>query len=183
MQYTTRQIIWTIALALSLMMPILVLLTDEVQWNEAIAYSILLLVAGGAYELWRWLKTRSGAYRRAFGVGLAGMLFLGWVSGAVGIIGSENNSANLMYWAVPAIGLIGALLSRLKARGMARTLFAVAVVQMLVPVFALLVWPAQASWGDAGVIGVFILNFIFAALFAVSALQFRRANLNETKTQ
>jgi hypothetical protein len=157
--------------------------TNEVQWNEAVAYSVMLLVAGGFYELWLWLKTRVSAYRIAFSVGLAGVLLLGWVSGAVGIIGSENNPINLLYWAVPAVLLIGSLMSRFKPHGMARTLFATAVVQMLVPTFAFFVWPAQASWGEAGVIGVFVFNSIFAMLFVVSALLFRRASTTITHQQ
>jgi len=47
---------------------------------------------------------------------------------------------------------------------------------MLVPVVALFIWPANASWGNAGVIGVFVFNSIFAVLFAVSGLLFLRAS-------
>jgi hypothetical protein len=175
MQNTSRFIVWAIVVALILLIPLVMQFTDEVQWNEAIAYGVVLLAAGGAYELWQWLSTRTSAYRLAFGVGLAGVLFLGWVNGAVGIIGSENNRANLMYGAVLAVGLIGSLISRFKPRGMAATLFAAAVVQMSVPLIALLVWPARASWGDAGVIGVLGFNLIFAVLFVGSAVLFRRA--------
>lgn len=166
--------VWAGVAALIWLIPLAMQFTNEVQWDEAAAYSVILLAAGGTYELWRWLKTRNSIYRFAFGVGLAGMLFLGWVSGAVGIIGSENNPANLMYWAVFAVGLIGSLISRFKPHGMARTLYAAAFVQILVPVVALFIWPAQASWGEAGVVGVFMLNAFFAMLFAGSALLFRR---------
>jgi hypothetical protein len=173
---TKRLIVWAVVVALILMIPLAMQFTNEVQWNEAVAYSVILLAVGGFYELWQWLKTRTRAYRIAFGVGLAGALLLGWVNGAVGIIGSEDNPANLMYGAVFAVGLIGSLISRFKPRGMARTLFAAALVQMLVPVVALFIWPAQASWGEAGVIAVFVFNSIFAVLFfVVSALLFRRA--------
>lgn len=144
-------------------------------WNEIVAYIVILLMAGGFYKLWRWLKTRPGKYRFAFGVGFAGLLLLGWVSGAVGIIGSENNPANLMYWGVPAVMFVGFLVSRSRPGGMAYTLFAAALVQFLIPLFALFVWPAQASWGEAGVIGVLIVNFVFAALFAGSGILFFRA--------
>jgi len=167
-----RLIVWAIVIVLILMLPLAMRFTNEVQWNEAIAYGIILLAIGGFYELLRWLKTRSRVYRLAFGVGLAGLLLLGWANGAVGIIGSENNPANLMYGVVFAVGLIGSLISRFKPRGMARTLFATAVVQILVPLFALFIWPAQAFWGEAGVIGVFVINLIFAMLFVVSALLF-----------
>ena len=175
---TTRFIVWFVVTALILLIPLAMQFTNEVQWNEAVAYSVILLTVGGAYELRQWLKAQSGAYRLAFGVGLAGVLFLGWVGGAVGIIGSENNPVNLMYWAVFAVCLIGSLISRFKPRGMARTLFAAALVQFLVPVIALIISP-EVSWGNAGVIGVFVVNSIFAALFAVSALLFRRANAAE----
>ncbi|HEY4520207.1 MAG TPA: hypothetical protein VJJ72_00160, partial [Candidatus Paceibacterota bacterium] len=135
---------------------------------------VIVLAVGGFYELWQQLKTRTMVYRIAFGVGLAGVFLLGWVSGTVGIIGSENNPANLMYWAVPAVLLIGSLISRFKPRGMARTLFLMAFVQMSIPVIAHFVWPARSSWGEAGVVGVFIANSIFAVLFVVSALSFQR---------
>jgi len=182
---TKRQVVWTGAVALILLIPLAMQFqpfTDEVQWNEAIAYGVILLIAGGFYELWLWLQTRTGAYRIAFGVGLAGMLFLGWVSGAVGIIGSENQPVNLMYWAVPAVLLIGSLISRFKPRGMARTLFATALVQVLVPVVALIISP-EVSWGNVGVIGVFVVNSIFALMFVGSALLFRRASASTTKLE
>lgn len=175
MQNTRRFIIWVIVATLILMIPLAMQFINEVQWNEAIAYIVILLAVGGAYELWQWLKTRNKIYRIAFGVGLAGVFLLGWVSGAVGIIGSENNTVNLMYWMVPAVGLIGSLISRFKPRGMTRTLFSVALVQFLVPVTALIISP-EVSWGNAGVIGVFVVNSVFVALFVVSALLFRRAS-------
>lgn len=172
---TRRSIVWGIVMALILIITLATQFTNEVQWNETMAYIVILLTIGGAYESWQWLKNRTRMYRFAFGVGLAGVFLLGWVSGAVGIIGSENNSVNLMYWAVPAVGLIGSLISRLKPSGMARTLFAVALVQFLVPVIALIISP-EVSWGNAGVIGVFIVNSVFVALFVASALLFRHAS-------
>ncbi|MDO8516183.1 MAG: hypothetical protein Q7S28_02960 [bacterium] len=175
---TKRLIVWAVVVALILLIPLTMQFqpfADEVQWSEAIAYSVILLVVGGFYELWRWLTTRTKVYRIAFSVGLAGVLLLGWVSGAVGIIGSENQPANLIYWTVPAVLLIGSLISRFKPRGMARTLFAAALVQMSVPVIALIVWP-QVSWGGAGMLGVFGLNTFFAMLFVLSVLLFRRAS-------
>lgn len=175
----TRLIVWAIVAALISMIPLAMQFTDEVQWNEAVAYVVILLVAGGAYELGQWLKTRSSTYRFAFCVGLAGALLLGWINGAVGIIGSEDNPANLMYTAVFVVGLIGSVMTRFKPRGMAHTLFAAALVQVCVPLTAFFIWPAQASWGEAGVIGVFMINLVFAMLFVVSALLFRRAARNQ----
>jgi hypothetical protein len=184
-QNTRRLIVWTIVGALILTIPLAMQFqpfADEVQWNEAIAYGVILLVVGGFYELWQWLKTRTSAYRFAFGVGLLGALLLGWVNGAVGIIGSEDNPANLMYGTVFSVGLIGSLISRFKPRGMARTLFAAALVQALVPVVALTISP-EVSWGDAGVIGVFVFNSIFGVLFAGSGFLFLHVAHKENQNQ
>ena len=173
---TKRLVVWVVVVALILSIPLVMQFTDEVQWNEALAYAVMLLVAGGFYELWLWLRRCTRAYRAAFSVGFAGVLLLGWVSGAVGIIGSENNPANVMYWTVPAVLLIGSLISRFKPRGMAHTLFATAFIQLLVPVVALIIAPG-VSWGNAGVIGVFVANSIFVALFVGSGLLFLRADI------
>ena len=85
---TKRLIVWAIVVALILMIPLAMQFTNEVSLSEAIAYSVMLLAAGGFYELGQWLKTRDRAYRIAFGVGLAGAFLLFWANGAVGIIGS-----------------------------------------------------------------------------------------------
>jgi len=133
------------------------------------------LAAAGMYELILALRKRNPRYRLAFGVGLVAAFLLFWVNGAVGMIGNEDQPANLLYGAVFAVGLLGALLARFQPRGMARTLFAAALVQLFVPIIALLVWP-QLSWGAAGMVGVFGFNAFFAMLFVVSALLFRRAS-------
>jgi hypothetical protein len=118
-------------------------------------------------------KPVNTAYKSAVRLALVAGFLLFWVNGAVGIIGSEDQDINLLYSGVFAVGIIGALIARFQPRGMARALFATAVAQALVPVVALI---AQvASWGGAGVFGVFILNAFFAMLFAGSALLFRKA--------
>jgi hypothetical protein len=174
MENTTRVIVWAVVVALMMMILVAMQFTEEVNWAEAAAYSVILLAAAGTYELALALRTRNSVYRVAFGIGLVTAFLLGWVNGAVGIIGNEGQPANLLYGAVFAVGLIGSLMARFKARGMARTLFAAALVQISVPVIALIIW-RQISWGGAGIAGVFVLNAFFAALFVVSALQFRHA--------
>ncbi|MCI0605272.1 hypothetical protein L0156_19980 [bacterium] len=52
---------------------------------------------------------------------------------AVGLIGNEENLANLMYIGVLAVGLISTAIARLEPGGMARALFAMALAQTLVP--------------------------------------------------
>jgi hypothetical protein len=173
---TRRLIVWAAAVALLLLVPwVAMQVTGEVGWDlfDFVFMGAALFGVGLAYELIA-RRTSTTVYRVAFGVGLVAAFLLFWVNGAVGIIGSENQPANLLYGAVFAVGLIGSLLSRFQPRGMARTLLAAACAQMVVPVFALILWP-QVSWGGAGMFGVFVLNAFFAMLFGVSALLFRRA--------
>lgn len=146
--------------------------TDEVKWKpfDFVAAGALLFGAGLAYEFVS-RKSAGAPYRAGVGVAVAAGLLLVWVNLAVGVIGSEDNPANLMYVGVLAVGVVGAALARLEPRGMARTLFAMALAQALVPVMALLVRQTQGETA-ARLIGV---NAFFALLFAGSAFLFRRA--------
>jgi len=160
-----------------LLLPLLAMqFTDEVVWDlsDFIVMGGLLLGVGLAYEFVA-RRSEKAVYQTAVGVGLAGAFLLFWVNGAVGIIGNEGQSANLMYGAVFAVGFIGSLMSHFKPRGMARTLFAAAFTQMLVPVISLFIWPPPVTSWVPGVFGVFVLNAFFAMLFVTSALLFRNA--------
>ena len=164
-----------LAVAAILAIPLIAMqFTDEVQWStgDFVMMGAILLSAGLAYEL---IARRSGKtmYRVTFATTLLGALLLFWVNGAVGIIGSENQPANLLYGIVILVGLIGALVSRFKAAGMATTLFAATVVQLIVPLVAWMIWP-DLSWGNARMAGVLVLNAFFAVLFLVSGVLFRQ---------
>ncbi|NNF33787.1 MAG: hypothetical protein HKN68_06745 [Saprospiraceae bacterium] len=153
--------------------------TDEVKWDfsDFVIMGLVLTFIAGAYEL-IVRKSQKTNYKIAFGVGLLGAFLLFWVNGAVGIIGNEGQSANLLFGAVFLVGFIGALISRFKAKGMAKTLFVVAAVQMLVPVSALIIWPPPDTSWSPGIFGVFWMCAFFAMLFMVSGFLFNRAAEN-----
>ena len=123
-------------------------------------------------------KAGNIAYRAAVAVALAAALLLVWVTGAVGIIGSEDNNANLMYFGVLAVGIIGAIVARLRPHEMARALFATALAQASVAVIALIF--GLGSGNPPGVLGILILNGFFVGLFVGSALLFRNAGREQT---
>jgi hypothetical protein len=188
MQSLTRRLSrWAIVVAVILLVPFLAMQLDwsvpdpgspapeRVNWSlvDFVFAGMLLFGAALTYELVA-RKGGTTAYRAAVGIACAAGLLLVWVNGAVGIIGSEDNSANLLYFGVLAVALIGMFIARFQPRGMARVLFATALAQALVPVMALVFWP-QVSWGAAGVPGVFVLNAFFVGLWIVSALLFRHA--------
>jgi hypothetical protein len=164
-----------LAAAFILLLPLLAMqITDEVVWTVAdFAFAGVLLVGTGLiYEL-AARKAAMIAYRAAVGVALAAAFILIWLTGAVGIIGSEDNNANLMYGGVLAVGLVGAIIVRFRSRGLALAMIATALVQVLVGVLALIGglgatgprWP----WDVVGLTG------FFAALWLGSAWLFRRA--------
>ena len=169
-----RIAVWAVAVALILLLPLLAMqVTDEVVWDLAdfAIAGALLFGAGLTYELVA-RKMGSIAYRAAVGIAVATALLLVWMNLAVGIIGNEDNDANLMYIGVLAVGLIGALIARFQPRGMARALFATALALMLVAVIALLAGLSSPGNGPLEIVAV---NGFFVALFVGSALLFRKA--------
>lgn len=110
-------------------------------------------------------------YRSAVGVALATALILLWVNGAVGVIGSENNDANLMYIGVLGIGVIGAVIARFQPRGMSFALLATAIAQAFVTLVAII---GRLGLPASGPLDLLLLNGFFIALWVVSACLFRQ---------
>jgi hypothetical protein len=167
--------------AFILLLPLLAMLfTDQVVWDltDFIVAGALIFGTGLAYEL---VARKGGtmAYRVAVGIALAAAFLLVWMNLAVGIIGSEDNPVNLMYFGVLAIGILGATRARLRPQGMVRALLATALAQALVPVIALIINKPQVSSVEAfmGVLGVLGLNAFFVMMFIGSALLFRRSRI------
>lgn len=167
--------------AFILLLPLLAMLfTDQVVWDltDFIVAGALIFGTGLAYEL---VASTGGtmAYRVAVGIALAAAFLLVWMNLAVGIIGSEDNPVNLMYFGVLAIFILGATIARLRPQGMARALFATALAQALVPVLALMINKPQITGVEAfmGVLGVLGLNAFFVMMFIGSGLLFRRSRI------
>lgn len=166
-----------VALATAVLLPVSLVamqFSDEVNWTSmdfAVA-GFLLSGSGMAYVLVA-RSTTVFAGRAAACIAVMAALMLIWMNLAVGIIGSENNPANLMYAGVVAVEITGIAVARLRPRGMAYALFATAVAQMLVAVIALVGGLGAAQ--PPGRPGILILNGFFVTLFAASAWLFRRA--------
>jgi hypothetical protein len=158
----------------------------------ALAVLIVPLVASRFVEGWNWsagsfvfvyalffatgmvyaLITRKmgvWSYKAGFGLALVAGFALGW-STMVHVADSEHPE-NLVYYSVLVVGLVGALLARLKARGLARTLFAMAATLALIA----LMLPSGAPPYLAR--NMVIGHGVFVALFTASGLLFRHASL------
>ena len=104
------------------------------------------------------------AYRAAVGIAVGAALLIVWMQGAVA---TEDDSPGLIFWGVLAVGIIGAIIARLRPRGMALALFGTALAQALVAVIAMIAWGQYLE--------ISILNAFFIALWVGSALLFRKA--------
>ena len=113
------------------------------------------------------------AYRVAAGVALATPLLLFWVIGAVGLIGVEGDPFDRNYAGVVGVGLVGAVIARLRPAGMARAMFAAGGAQAVVIVIALIVGKQHVA--VSSVPEIVLLNGFFVALWCAAALLFRRA--------
>jgi hypothetical protein len=170
-----------LATVLLLAVPLVgMLVTDEVAWGPvdfAVAGALIL----GTGLLLRAAARKAGdlAYRAAAGVALGAAFLLVWTTLAVGIIGEPDELANVMYVAVVAVGVLGAVSARFRPEGMARALLATALVQALVAGIALIAGEHEAP--GASVSEILALNGFFAALFIGSALLFRHAALKRPR--
>lgn len=163
-----------LATAFILLLPLLAMqFTDEMVWGlfDFVFAGALVFGTGVTYQLIT-RKAGSTAYRAAVGLALAAAFILIWANLAVGLIGSEDNPANLMYTGVLAVGIIGAVVARLQPHSMARALFATALAQALVAVIALVSNLGSPSSAPPEILAV---NGFFVVLFVGSALLFRYA--------
>ena len=121
--------------------------------------------------------SRNRAYRFGAALAAVGGFLVVWVNGAVGVIGGEQNDANLMIFGVLAVAIIGALLARLRAAGMATALYATAAVQVLVAVVAIAFDLGESSpkWPR----GLLLLTAVFTGIWLLSAWLFGRAARRE----
>jgi hypothetical protein len=122
----------------------------------------------------RFLVTRpvaNFAYKVGAGLAVIPGFLITWVTFAVQIIG-EDNPGNGLYLLTTLGGFIGVGLARCRPAGLAWVAFAMAAAFLLIPVVAVLNWPADFSPGYPKIQG---LSAGFAALFTTSGFLFRRA--------
>jgi len=153
-----------------LLVPLLAMqVTDEMNWGPAdfAIFGAMLAGVGGTYEFAARMAT-SNAYQAAVGIALATTFVLVWMNLAVGIVGAEDNPANLLHGGVLAVAIIGAVIARLQPHGMAGTLVATALAQALAAMIVLIA-------GLGFTVSLTVLTSVFVALWLRSAWLFRKA--------
>lgn len=135
-------------------------------------FGAMLTGVGAAYAFLR-RRANNSAYRFAAATALSAAFLLIWMNGAVGLIGSEANPANLMYFGVLAVALAGALLARFKPAGMARAMYFTALAQASVAAIAIIggFGPDSPKWP----MDILVLTTFFAVLWLIAGRLFRSA--------
>lgn len=135
--------------------------------------AVVLIGGAGGVVLLTMLLSRNPFYRAGVMVAAMAAFMTMWSALAVGIIGDEQDDANLLYFAALAVAPLCAALAGFKARGMASAMFATALALVSVGVGAL----AFRFGADAQdtLLGVAIGSGFFPALFAGSGWLFLQA--------
>jgi hypothetical protein len=133
---------------------------------------VLFFLTGMVFAL---VSRRMGvwSYKAGVGVALAAGFALGWSN--MVHVADTGNLANLWYYSVLVVGAAGALLARLRARGLARTLFVMAALLALISVLVPSGAPPDVARRMA------IGHGVYVALFTASGVLFWRASLTQAK--
>ena len=140
--------------------------------DDFIVAGAMFAIVGGTFEL-AVRASGNASYRAGAAIALAAAFLLVWINLAVGIIGNENNPLNLIFFAVIAIALIGSIIARFRAAGMALAMVVAAAIQGLVGTSVLAL--GLGAGEPPGPVGLFALIEFFALMWLFSAWCFRRA--------
>jgi hypothetical protein len=168
--------------ALILLLPLSAsLISDEVAWSlvDFIAAGGMLFGTGSGYVLLSH-HTSSVLFKAASGLMLFTALLLIWTNLAVGIIGSESNTINLLFYLVILVLIASTIKSRFQPHRMANTLFITATAQTLITPVALYT-DTQNSPGSP-IMEIMLINGVLIALFTLSGILFRVADKDQTDT-
>jgi len=165
------------ALSAVLVLIAVVVLQSEGSPADLMALAVVATIIVGAIT-YIAINRDSRAYRWAVALALAGNLILFWMIGAVALLGPElgRNTADLIYFGVPVVGVVGAIVAGFRPRGMARAMLAMALAVLVLPVILVAgltpLSPSRA--GELFPYGLLLVHSPFAALFAGSGWLFHK---------
>ena len=168
-----RIIGWGTAVALLIAPFIAMQFTREMNWgaDDFLFVGVLLGTIGLLVEL-GMRAANDWWYRAAYLLALLATLLVIWVNVAVGIVGSDDNPNNaLFFWAL-LVGAGGAAIAKLRAKGMALAMLATAIGLWLALAIAQ-GGPIDEPWVPA--IREVVGTSLFALMFVASAALFQRS--------
>ncbi|MCH5719723.1 hypothetical protein [Niabella hibiscisoli] len=148
--------------------------TSQVNWSAAdfLIMGALIFGIGLSYVIINRFAP-NWVYRIAITLALMATFLMIWVNMAVGLIGSGPNAANIMYGIIVLVAVVGVTVSRLRAAGMERTMYAMVSMLMLLTGVALLAGMDQYPGSSSK--EILAVGAFFSVLFFVSGRLFNAA--------
>jgi len=165
---------WGFAILLLSLPAIAMRFTSEVVWTpiDFAVMGAMIGAVGIGLEL-AIRASRNNLYRAGAAMALLAGFLTTWSNLAVGIIGDGGNPANLLFFGVVALAIIGSVAARSRPPAMARIMMAAGIAQLAVPLVALIAWP-PAFTPEFGL--SVAINSAFASMWLLSAWLFRRSH-------
>jgi hypothetical protein len=161
------------ALLLSLPFFAMQLSVEGVDWtaSDFVVMGIMLAIVCSVVEL-AVRMSGNWAYRFAAFAGISGAFLITWVNLAVGIVGSEHNASNMLFFAALLVGIIGSLIAGFRPKGMAIAMVATAAAIAIAFVIA-----ASGATDEPTVphLRELIGTAVISSPFLISAWLFRKA--------
>ena len=164
---------WAAAAGLFLLPVAFELASSDFGWSpgDFVFWAIILLVSCLLFD-WAARKSPNFSYLAGSGAALAAGFGLIVVNGAVGLVGSEDEGHNLLFGLVLLTAIVGAFIARGRAEGLARAMFAAAIVHGAVSAILLI----RSGGTTEATLGAEITGLsVFAGIWLVSAWFFRQA--------
>jgi len=168
-----RPVIWGTAAFLLLLPAIAMRFPGSgVDWDarDFIIMGAMFMLACGSYEVVVRISDNT-SYRAASGIAIVTAFLTVWVNLAAGMLGSEQNPANLLFGGVLLVGLLGVVIAMFKPAGMARAMLATALAQAAMAVYALVGGYAEVTLH----IAFFVLPWLLSAQLFKKAAREERA--------
>lgn len=168
--------VW-IGAALFFLLPVVGQFTiDDFQWGpgDFVIFAVMLAVLCSLYEIAAWISDTI-TYRVAAGIVLLSSFALVFINLAVGIIGSEDHPANMMYFAVVLAGFLAALFVRFSAIGMVWVMTGMASAQVVVAIIGASVQWASPDFDRNMPLGTLVVSGAFALVWLAAAALFHAA--------
>lgn len=165
--------LWILGGAVLMIPAVAMQYTDEVDWSafDFVLAGAMIFGTLGLFEIAARISGKI-SYRAASGLALFTGLLLVWNNLAVGVIGNENNPANLMYLGLLVAGAAATVFVGFRARGMSWVVFGIAGGQALIGMIAIV---GGMGLPASGAFELLWLSAFFCGLWLVSAWLFRIA--------
>jgi len=177
---------WTLLIwggaALLLSLPFFAMrFTTEVDWGpeDFIVMGIMLATVCGVVELVVRLSP-SLAYRFATFAAIGAAFLITWANLAVGIVGSEDNPVNQLFFAALLVGIVGSFVARFRANGMAIAMLTTAAaiaIAFVVAVAGVTDEPNVSHWRELIATSIISSPFLVSALLYLKAARQQAANI------